>query len=562
MQVRRLSKILAVALLLSAVLATPRIPIVAAAGSLYISPGVITPQPINSNFTIQVKVASFDQFNGWEIQIFSDPTVINATSISTTGNIFLANTTNGLPFELRNCVNGGGQGCCDTSSCVPQDGAGIADSAYGYTKPVSGSGLLFNVTFKVVSGKLYSPIIIENEQLSNGSGTGVVHTTTSGSYGTAPDFSLSANPPSLSIAAGSLTNDIINLTSLHHFSGLVNLTATLSSKGIAASLSPNRTMLTDGGFAISDLVVNAQANASATSYTITLFANSSSLPPHSLPHTLQLTVSVHPHPDFKVYAIPALLLTHQASSNSTTITVASENNFTGTVDLTAVGPTPASLDKTSLTISGGGNATSTLTVSTQSSPLPFEDDFFINATSGSLTHTIEVIAQPPPGDFTISASPATATVQAGNTQVVTIGVSSQDYFVGTVYILGTSKAGLGFSFDPASIFLNVSQTVFFKLKVTTDTSTTPGNHTIDLTVYGQLIGKAGQGLQPSLHTMGVTFIVSAPPQPAAARTPTFLGLQEPIFYGIIGGLAIILAILGLFEARRTNRPKARPILEQ
>ena len=560
MQIRRLSKILTVVLLLSGILAAPRIPIVAAAGALYISPGVITPQPVNSNFTIQVKVASFDQFNGWEIQIVSDPAVINATSISTAGNIFVANTTGGIAFPLRNCVNGGGQGCC-LASCVPLDGAGMADSAYGYTKPVSGSGLLFNLTFKVVSNKLYSPIIIENEQLSNGSGAGVVHTTTSGSYGTAPDFSLSANPSSLSVAAGSSATSVINLTSLDHFSGLVNLTATLSGNGITATLSPNRTMLTDGGFAVSNMVVKTQANASATSYTVTLFANSSSLPPHSLPHNLQLTVSVHPHPDFKVYATPALLLTHQASSNSTTITVASDNNFTGTVNLTVVGPTSASLDKTSLTILGGGNATSILTVSTQSSPLPFEDDFFINATSGSLTHTIEVIAQPPPGDFTISANPATATVQAGNAQVVTIGVSSQDYFVGTVYILGTSKSGLGFSFDPGKIFLNVSQTIFFKLKVTTDTSTTPGNHTIDLTVYGQLIGKAGQGLQPNLHTMTVTFIVSAPPQ-AAAPTPTFLGLQEPIFYGIIGGLGIILAFLGFLEARRTNRPKARPILEQ
>lgn len=547
-------------LLLSGILLPTGISPVAAAGSLYISPTVITPQPINSNFTIQIKVASFDQFNAWAIQIVSDPTVINATKISTSGNIFQANTTGGIPFELVNCLNGGGKGCCLTS-CSPPDGPGIADSAYGYTKFVGGYGLLFNVTFKVVSNKLYSPISIENDQLSNGGSSGVVHTTTSGSYGTAPDFSLSASPSSLNVAAGSSATSAITLTSLHHFSGLVNMTTTLSGKGMTATLSPNRTMLSDGGLAVSNLILKTQANASATSYTITLFANSSSLPPHSLPHFLELTVSVHSHPDFEVYATPALLLTHQASSNTTTITVASENNFTGTVDLAVVGPTPASLDKNSLTILSGGNVTSILTISTQSSPLPFEDDFFVNATSGLLTHTIEVIAQPPPGDISISANPATSTVFAGNTQVVSIGVSSQDYFVGTIYILGTSKSGLGFSFDPGSIFLNVSQTEFFKLKVTTDTSTTPGNHTIDLTVYGQLIGKAGQGLQPTLHIMTVTFIVSSPPQ-AAASTPTFLGLQEPIFYGIIGGLAIIFAIFGFLEARRTNRPKTRPILEQ
>jgi hypothetical protein len=170
-----------------------------------------------------------------------------------------------------------------------------------------------------------------------------------------------------------------------------------------------------------------------------------------------------------------------------------------------------------------------------------------------------VVVRPPPGDFSISANPATATVQAGNTEVVSIGVSSQDYFVGTVYIFGTSKAGLGFSFDPGSIFLNISQTVFFKLKVTTDSSTTSGDHTIDLTVYGQQIGIGGQGVAPRLHAMNITLTVSTIQQVPAR---TFLGLQEPIFYGIIGGLAIIFAVLGILEVRRANRPKSRPILER
>ena len=558
LQRRRLGKMLTVLLLLSGLVAAPRIPAVAGAGSLYLSPGVIAPQAIGSTFSVLVKVASFDQFNGWEIQILVDPTVINATSITTDGNIFSVNTT-GIVFPLRDCVNGSGTGCC-LSACAPLDGPGIADSAVGDTKPASGAGLLFNVTFTVISNRLYSPITIENDAFSNGGGSFVVHTTTSGSYGTAPDFSLSANPSSLGVAASSSATSTITLASLNHFSGEVNLTAILSGSGIATTLSPNQIMLSDGGTASTNLVVQAQANASATSYTITVIANSSSLPPHSLPHTLELTVSVHPEPDFEVYASPALLLTQQASSNSTVITVASENNFTGAVILTVVGPTATRFDKTSLTIQSGGNATSTLTVSTQSSPIPFEDDFFVNATSGSLVHTVEVIAEPPPGDFSISANPATSAVQAGNTEVVSIGVASQDYFVGTVYILGTSKSGLGFSFDPGSMFLNFSQTVFFKLKVTTDTSTTPGNHTVELTVYGQLIGRAGQGIQPSLHTITITLLVSALPQ-TAAPAPTFLGLQEPIFYGVIGSLAILLAVLGVLEVRRSNRPQSRPILE-
>jgi hypothetical protein len=554
---RKLGKIVSVLfLLLIALFAVPGLPTVTAAGSLYVSPAVITPQAVNTTFSIQVKVAGFDQFNAWEIQVVSDPAVINATSISTARNIFLANTTGGIPFEIRNCVNGAGKGCCLTS-CAPLDGAGIADSAYGDTKSASGSGLLFNVTFKVVSNKLYSPILLQTDQVSGGGPGGlVIHTTASGSYGTAPDFSLKPDPASLVLAPGSSKNSTITVVSLNHFSGLVNLTATSSGKGVSAILIPNQTTLSDGGTGVSILAIRAQANASATSYTITLSANSSSLPPHSLPHTKLVNVALRANPDFTLTPTTSVLLTHQASSNSTIITVGSLNNFTGTVILTVVGPTPATLDKTSLTIPNGGTATTTLTINTQSSPIPFEDDFFIIATNGSLTHTTEVIAQPPPGDFSIATNPATATVQAGSSEVVSIAVASQDYFIGTVYVLGASKSGLGLSFDPGSIFLNFSQTVFFNLKVTTDTLTTPGNHTIDLTVYGQQIGKAGQGLPSRQHTTTLAFIVTGTPQ-TVASTPTFLGLQEPVFYVIIGALALGLAVLGIFEIRRSNRPKNR-----
>lgn len=181
---------LVVLLLALGLFTAPRVSNVFASGSLYLNPATITSQPVGSTFSVQVKVGGIDQFNGWEIQVVSDPSVITSTSITTDGNIFLSNTTGGIPFELRNCINGSGQGCC-LSSCSPLDGVGIADSAYGYTKPVSGSGLLFTVTFQVVSNAPYSPITIQSDQFSNGGGSGVVHTTTSGSYGSLSSITVS-----------------------------------------------------------------------------------------------------------------------------------------------------------------------------------------------------------------------------------------------------------------------------------------------------------------------------------------------------------------------------------
>ena len=140
---------------------------------------------VGSSFTVQVKVSGIDQFNGWEIQLVSDPRVIKPVSISTAGNIFLANTTGGISFQLRNCVNGSGSGCCLTNSCAPFDGVGVADSSYADTKFASGSGLLFTVTFQVISNNPnpISLISIQNDQLANGSNSGVTHTSIGAQYG-------------------------------------------------------------------------------------------------------------------------------------------------------------------------------------------------------------------------------------------------------------------------------------------------------------------------------------------------------------------------------------------
>jgi Dockerin type I domain len=169
--------------------AIPRVSNVFASGNLYVTPASTASLPVGSTFSVQVRVSGMDQFNGWEIQVVSDQNIARPTSISTAGNTFLANTTGGIALELRNCVDGKGSGC-RLISCTPLDGPGIEDSAYGYTKPVSGSGLLFTVTFQVVSSG-FSPITIQNDQFSSGGSNFVPHTTTNGAYGSLSSIAVS-----------------------------------------------------------------------------------------------------------------------------------------------------------------------------------------------------------------------------------------------------------------------------------------------------------------------------------------------------------------------------------
>jgi hypothetical protein len=146
-------------------------------GNLYLTPEFTNATTIGSTFTLQIKVQAMDQFNGWDIQVASDPTVLNATSLSITGNTFDANATGGSAFEIIHCVNGKGTGC------ISSDKAGIVHSAYANTIPVSGSGLLFTIVYQVIGSNPNSPLTIQNDQLSSSNPAGVPHNTLNGVYG-------------------------------------------------------------------------------------------------------------------------------------------------------------------------------------------------------------------------------------------------------------------------------------------------------------------------------------------------------------------------------------------
>ena len=163
-------------------------PLITSSQVVLVSPGSVSVGTIGSTFTIQVKVQNMDQFNGWDIRVYAAPWVINATSLSISGNDFAVNASSGSAFEIVHCVNGVGTGC--TSS----DGPGFVHSSYGNTAVLSGNGLLFTITYQVKGNAAlsplwygYSPISLLNDLISSpSSGNGVQHTTLSGIYGIYP----------------------------------------------------------------------------------------------------------------------------------------------------------------------------------------------------------------------------------------------------------------------------------------------------------------------------------------------------------------------------------------
>ena len=196
------------------------------------------------------------------------------------------------------------------------------------------------------------------------------------------DFSISANPTSLSIAQGSSGTSTISTAVTSGTAGTVNLTASVSPSGPTASLNP--TSVTAGNS--STLTVSVGSTVPTGNYTVTVTGVEGSAT-HST--SVAVTVTAPVTNDFSISANPTSLSITQGGSGTSTISTAVTSGTAGTVNLTASvspsGPT-ASLNPTSVT---AGNS-STLTVSVGSSVSTGNYTVTVTGVEGSATHSTSV----------------------------------------------------------------------------------------------------------------------------------------------------------------------------
>src|SRR5207245_11740351 len=93
------------------------IPLVHAAGILYVGPPQQGPFTVGTTITYQVNVTSMDPFNGWDIYVNTNSSVLNPLSISVAGNLL------GSVNEFANCINvrtdGTAKDCTSKDSPAP-----------------------------------------------------------------------------------------------------------------------------------------------------------------------------------------------------------------------------------------------------------------------------------------------------------------------------------------------------------------------------------------------------------------------------------------------------------
>ena len=311
-----------------------------------------------------------------------------------------------------------------------------------------------------------------------GTGSGLTHT--SAVIVNIVDFTISANPTTLSFAAGSNGATAITITGLNGFAGNVTLTANPSS-GLSAQFSTNFVLLSS---TVNSATVTLTVSATvAASYTVTVTGTLKGSVPSFSHTTPTITVTATANPDFKITlqgSVPTL-----NAGDSTTITnfilVTSLNQFTGPIFLSVnISPSPtmgltANLNPTYFTLASAQTVPASLMITAS---LAGNYMITISATNGTVTHTapsftVTVV------DFTIQASQLTiGPLNPGVPGISTITITALNSFTGTVALTASPSTPAGLTCAPLG---TVTLPPTSGTSILNCSTTKPGNYTLIVT---------------------------------------------------------------------------------
>jgi uncharacterized membrane protein len=232
-------------------------------------------------------------------------------------------------------------------------------------------------------------------------------------------FSIAVNPNLISLLQGAGANTTVTITGVNGFKGNVNFTLTVPF-GLTAKL--QHSTLAFPSMSSTVLTVTTTNLTPPGVYTISVSATNGTLTRFD---NLQVIVDLPPAPDFTISANPGLLSIQAGNNGSSTISLTSLNGFQGNLTISFLISAPpfngtAVIPGTTITIQpmhihllGGGTATSILSVTTSKTTPPSFYNILVQATNGTLTHSVFVTLQvrpppevPPVANFTFTPNPA------------------------------------------------------------------------------------------------------------------------------------------------------------
>ncbi|MCU1659388.1 MAG: hypothetical protein JWO57_4044, partial [Pseudonocardiales bacterium] len=317
---------------------------------------------------------------------------------------------------------------------------------------------------------------------------------------TAPDYSVSVSPASVTAAAGTEADYGVSVAAVHGFHTDVALSVTGLPGGQASwTFTP---AVVAGGAGSSQLAVTLATTISPGSYPFAITASSG-----SVSRTAPATLIVPGPPDFTLAVAPSSRTVVAGTSASFNVTVSAQNGFTGDAVLSLAG-LPQAVGTATFTpavVTSAG--TSQLAITTSASATPGSYALTVTGTSGSTTHpaSLTLVVTPPP-DFGVAVNPTSRTVTAGGSGVYAVSTSALNGFGGPVTLSVTGiPASVGTaSFAPTSVAAGGSA----QLTVATSTSAPSGSYPLTIT------GTSGAITHTVAATLAVPardFVISASP---------------------------------------------------
>ena len=199
-------------------------------------------------------------------------------------------------------------------------------------------------------------------------------------------------------------------------------------------------------------------------------------------------------PDFTINAAPPSQIVAQNSSTTFTVSIASVNNYTGTVSFSVTGlPAGATASFAPATVTTSGSTV--LTITTAATTAQGSYPLSIVGNDGTFGHSAPVTLVVGNPDFTVAASPTSQTVIQGNSTSYTVTQTAINNYAATVsYSVSGLPTGATATFTPASLTASGTTT----LAIGTATTTPAGNYTLTIT-----------GTDGTLtHTASVALVVS------------------------------------------------------
>lgn len=392
-----------------------------------------------TTISVPIELLGSDAMNGFSIQVKTDPTILNPTSVSLGGLLV-------KPTIITECINGVIV-VTNTSPCPTQAGLGVVAFAAGsvgnLTSPPT-SGILFNINYNVVSltpltsisfntGCSGTSVSGDCVCISNGTLTCITETDVGATFSNQVDFSITPVFATVSTPKGVSINDTINYATIGTFSDLI-IESVISSNGLICSTVNGFADLTTSPTASDILTCNSGTNG-VYSATVTATGHNT-----GTTHMKTVTVVVEPVGFTISLSQSSVQVSRGNRDSSTMIKVSGFSSFSGIVSFTSppggvTGTAPNAI--VTHDGSGFGTASSTLTISVGSSVTAGNYTLTVTGTSGPLQSTASLNVSVPNQDFSIVPIPSVEIIIRGGSVVDTLLLTSLGNFAGTVTLTAT-----------------------------------------------------------------------------------------------------------------------------